>query len=111
MYEAFFNLSYVFLIPIFSILFLVLLNPAVSINLKFIPFKFIWSSIISLVVPAISLTIALSSFSKVFNRVDFPEFGGPIIAIGIPFFKTLPQLNESVSFDIVFSILFSNSLN
>ena len=44
-----------------------------------------FSSITSRVVPFISDTIALSSFNILFKSVDFPEFGGPAIVIGIPF--------------------------
>ncbi len=55
------------------------------------------SSITSLVVPGISETIALSSFSREFNNVDLPELGFPTIAIGMPFLITLPRLNESAS--------------
>ena len=43
------------------------------------------SSIVSRVGPAISETMALSSFNKAFKRVDFPTFGSPTIATGIPF--------------------------
>ena len=39
-----------------------------------------YSSIISLVVPAISVTIALFSLNKAFNKDDFPTFGFPTIA-------------------------------
>jgi hypothetical protein len=35
-------------------------------------------------------TIARSSFSKAFKSVDFPTFGSPTIATGIPFLITLP---------------------
>lgn len=45
--------------PIFSTISSVSLIPAVSIILTGIPSKFMYSSIISLVVPAISVTIAL----------------------------------------------------
>ena len=55
------------------------------------------SSIISLVVPAISETMALSSFKRAFNSVDLPTLGRPIIATGTPFFITLPTANESIS--------------
>ena len=49
------------------------------------------SSILSLVVPGISETIALSSFNSVFKSEDFPAFGFPAIATEIPFFKTFPD--------------------
>ena len=51
----------------------------------------------SLVVPAMSETIALSSFNKAFNKVDLPTFGSPTMATGIPFFKTFPTAKESIS--------------
>ena len=54
-------------IPIFSILSSDSLIPAVSIILKGIPDIEICSSIVSLVVPSISVTIALSSFKNSFN--------------------------------------------
>ena len=66
-----------------------------SINLNWIPFITIVSSILSLVVPSISETIALSSFNKAFKRDDFPAFGFPIIATGTPFLITLPYAKES----------------
>ena len=40
------------------------------------------SSMVSLVVPAISETMALSSFSKALSKVDFPTLGCPTIATG-----------------------------
>ena len=81
---------------------MVSLNPAVSVNLKFIPSITRESSILSLVVPGISETIALSSFNKVFNKEDFPALGFPAIATEIPFFNTFPDLKESISFSSSF---------
>ena len=49
-----------------------------------------YSSIVSLVVPSISLTIALFSPSIKFKRDDLPTLGFPIIAVLIPSFKILP---------------------
>ena len=54
------------------------------------PFIVINSSIVSLVVPSISLTIALSSFKILFNKDDFPAFGLPIIAVFIPSLSIFP---------------------
>ena len=54
------------------------------------------SSIESRVVPAMEEIMALSSWSRAFNRVDFPAFGGPIIAMGTPFLITLPRAKESI---------------
>ena len=48
------------------------------------PFILRLSVIISLVVPAISVTIALFSSSNSFSNDDLPTFGLPIIAIFIP---------------------------
>ena len=31
-----------------------------------------------------------------FKSVDFPTFGSPTMATGIPFFKTFPVANESI---------------
>ena len=45
-----------------------------------------------------SETIALSSFKRVFRRDDFPALGFPAIATDIPFFKTFPDLKESINF-------------
>ena len=66
-------------------------------NLNATPSIIISSSIASLVVPAISDTMAFSSLSSVFNSVDFPTFGSPIIATGIPFFIAFPKAKESIS--------------
>ncbi len=52
---------------------------------------------VSRVVPAISETIARSSFNNAFNKVDFPTLGSPTIATGIPFLITFPTANESIS--------------
>ncbi|MNR57171.1 hypothetical protein D3C85_1778960 [compost metagenome] len=70
--------------------------PAVSINLNPIPPITNSSSIVSRVVPAMSETIARSSFNKAFNKVDLPTFGSPTIATGIPFLITFPTENESI---------------
>ena len=88
---AFLIFSLVFSIPLDSITSLVSLRPAVSMNLKFIPLIINESSMLSLVVPGISETIALSSLRSVFRRDDFPALGFPAIATEIPFFKTFPD--------------------
>ena len=71
------------------------LIPAVSINLYNTPSIFNSSSTVSLVVPGISLTKALCSFNKVFNKVDFPALGLPTMATCTPFFITFPNLKDS----------------
>ena len=58
-----------------------------------------------------SETIAFSSFSKQFRRVDFPTFGAPKMATGIPFFITFPSLNDSISFSSSTFISSSKSSN
>ena len=87
-----------FSIPILSILSSDSLIPAVSIILKGIPEIEICSSIVSLVVPSISVTIALSYFKNSFNKDDFPAFGLPIIANFIPSFIIFPFSKEFESF-------------
>ena len=65
---------------IFSYILFFLLIPAVSIKV-YLPYLLSNSeSIASLVVPAISDTISLSSFNILFINDDFPAFGFPIIA-------------------------------
>ena len=69
------------------------------------------SSIASLVVPAISDTMAFSSFNKLFNKVDFPTLGSPIIATGIPFFMAFPKEKLSINRFKTEVIVLTNSLN
>ena len=65
----------------------------------------------SLVVPAISETMAFSSFKRAFKSVDFPTFGSPIMATGIPFFMAFPKAKESINRFKTNVILATNSLN
>ena len=65
-----------------------------SIIFKLIPFNRICSSKISLVVPAISVTIAFSSPINKFRKEDFPALGFPTITVLIPSFKILPLSAE-----------------
>lgn len=88
--SASFAIFKAFFTPISSIVSDVFLIPAVSIIFNGIPLIVINSSIVSLVVPSISLTIALSSFKILFNKEDLPAFGLPIIAVFIPSFSILP---------------------
>ncbi len=76
--------------------------PAVSIKRNETPSILITSSITSRVVPAISETIAFSSFSILFNNVDLPTLVCPTIATGTPFLITLPKSNDFKSFCIKF---------
>lgn len=71
-------------IPIDSTLSSVFLIPAVSIILKGIPLISYSPSTISLVVPAISVTIAFSLFKSKFKIDDFPVLGWPTNATLIP---------------------------
>ena len=68
-------------IPFFSISSLESLIPAVSEIITGYPSIFRWVSTTSLVVPAISETIATSLFDKLFNKLDLPALVGPTIAI------------------------------
>ena len=78
------------LTPIFSTESNVSLIPAVSINLNSIPLIINDSSMVSLVVPGISETIALSSLMMLLSKVDFPAFGLPTITTGTPFLIAFP---------------------
>ena len=82
--------SFAFFTPIFSTSSLAFLIPAVSIIFNGIPSICINSSIVSLVVPSISVTIALYSFRIKFNNDDFPLFGLPKITVEIPSLNIFP---------------------
>ena len=73
------------------------------------PFIFMYSSIVSLVVPSMSLTIALFSPSIKFKRDDLPTLGFPIIAVLIPSFKILPFSKLFFNFNNFSSTLFNVS--
>ena len=96
-----------FFTPICSTSLVVFLIPAVSIKFNGIPFIFTNSSIVSLVVPSILVTIALSSSNMAFKSDDFPAFGFPIIAVFIPSFINFPLSKLFSSFSNYFSTLFS----
>ncbi len=70
--SASFAISLDFAIPIFSTSSFACLIPAVSISFNGIPLMFTNSSIVSLVVPAYWVTMALSSFNMAFSSDDFP---------------------------------------
>ena len=89
MMDAFFAFSIALFTPIFSILFVAFLMPAVSTKQTIFPPIVMVSSIISLVVPGMLETIAFSSFIKAFRTVDFPTLVFPEMTTSIPFFKTL----------------------
>ena len=69
--------------------------PAVSIKRNLYPLYVIISSIVSLVVPLMSDTMALSSFNIVFNKVDLPALGCPTIDIGIPCLIAFPNFLQA----------------
>jgi hypothetical protein len=77
-------ISKLFSTPIFSTISFVSRIPAVSIIFKIMPFMVIVPSTISLVVPSISVTIALFSSNSEFNKLLFPTFGLPMIPTFMP---------------------------
>ncbi len=70
--------------------------------LSSIPPNEIFPSTISLVVPGISVTIALLSSSNLFNILLLPTLGLPIITVFIPLVSILLS---SYSFTILVSLL------
>ena len=101
-----------FFTPICSTSLVVFLIPAVSIKFNGIPFIFTNSSIVSLVVPSILVTIALSSSNMAFKSDDFPAFGLPKITVLIPSEIILPLsevLNNLSKVEIIFSTSIFNS--
>ena len=82
--SACFNVFFERSTPIDSTLSSISLMPAVSNKCKTIPFKLISPSTMSLVVPAISVTMAFSSPTKAFNNDDLPTLGLPTIATLMP---------------------------
>ena len=105
--SAFLALCFALSTPIFSTVSQVCLIPAVSIKLIKIPFLSTLSSSVSRVVPAMSVTIALSFPKIAFKREDLPMLGIPIIATFMPFLTILPSLAVSNNIDICFFILSS----
>ena len=78
--------------------------PAVSIRRNEIPSMVIYSSMLSLVVPGISVTIARFSRKRAFIRLDLPALGRPTITVVIPSRIRRPVLavdnNSSIAFKI-----------
>ena len=66
---------------------------------------------VSLVVPAISVTIALSLLDNRFKIEDFPAFGLPIITVFIPSLIMLPSLNDFCKYSILVISFFTIFLN
>ena len=89
--------------PIFSTTSSVSRIPAVSISLRVIPPRLIYSSRVSLVVPSISVTMALSVPVSIFMMEDLPTFGLPTIAVLIPSRMMRPSslvlMSVSISLD------------
>ncbi len=75
---------FAFSTPIFSTLSRLSRIPAVSRIFTFMPSSIKLSFKTSLVVPGISVTIALSSLRSAFIKEDFPTFVSPANAILIP---------------------------
>ena len=84
--------------PIFSTLSPVSLIPAVSTILTGIPPRFMYSSTVSLVVPGMSVTMALSSIKSRFKSELFPTLGLPRITASTPSLIILPISADSISF-------------
>ena len=101
-------ISLALLTPIRSTKSSVSLIPAVSIILRLKPLKLIFSSNVSLVVPSISVTIALSSPNIKLRSEDFPAFGLPKITVFMPSFIILPLSKEFTSLLIL--LIFSLSI-
>ena len=95
------------MIPIASTSSVGFLIPAVSIKWIGKPCNKILPSTISLVVPSIFVTIALSSFKKAFNKLLFPTFGLPTIAILIPSLIIFP-ISASFKISLILSWTLSN---
>ena len=106
--------SIAFFTPMLSTTSSVALIPAVSVIFKLIPESLMFSVKVSLVVPAISVTIALSVLDSRFKIEDFPALGFPIITVFIPSLIMLPSLNDFCKYSIppsnFFTIFFSFAL-
>ena len=103
--SAFSKASLLRLTPICSTISSVSRIPAVSINLIGTPLMFTYSSRTSRVVPAISVTIALFSCSRLFNSELLPTLGRPIIAVFIPSLIIFPCFDVSNKLSKLFLIL------
>ena len=72
-------------------------SPAVSMNLKVYGPMSAVSSMVSRVVPGMSLTMARSCRSRALSSEDLPALGSPTIATGIPRRSAVPAENVSAS--------------
>lgn len=104
-------ISFDFSTPIFSTMSSVSLIPAVSIRFNVIPSMFNPASTMSLVVPGISVTIALSSSINLFKMLLFPTLGRPIIATFIPFVKSLLTFEFSINLSKLCSMVINSFFN
>ena len=82
--SAFSTEAFVRSMPIFSTLLSVSRRPAVSMRTRGTPPMRIVSSMVSLVVPGTSVTMARSSCKRAFKRLDFPAFGLPAMTVRRP---------------------------
>ena len=101
--------SLLFSIPILSMVSSVSLIPAVSVNTTGISLMTSVSSMVSLVVPGMSVTIALFSPMRAFISEDFPTLGFPIIEIFRPslIIRPVSDVESSLSiFSFIFKIDF-----
>lgn len=76
--------------PICSTVSLVVRMPAVSMKRKLMPSMSMQSSMVSLVVPCMSDTMARSSPRSWLRSVDLPALVLPIMATGMPCFMAWP---------------------
>ena len=67
------------------------------------------SSIVSLVVPGIAETMALSSLSNALSNVDFPALGRPAITVETPSWMAFPNWKLSNNFFIEIKILLTKN--
>ena len=77
-------------------------RPAVSMRRSSTPPTVAFSSTVSRVVPAMSVTMARSKPTSAFKSELLPAFGAPMMAVATPFLSTFPRANvprrsESVS--------------
>ena len=87
------------------------LMPAVSIKRYTMPPKVKLSSMVSRVVPAMALTMALSSLISALSKVDLPALGLPAITVGTPFLMALPILKVSTNCNSILCRLLTKVCN
>ena len=97
--------------PIFSNWSEVSRRPAVSMRRKRMPSRMSVSSIVSRVVPWMSLTMARCSPKSALRSVDLPTFGAPTMATGIPFRMAFPVRKDAISAASLVSISAAKALS